>query len=150
MAVLLSALKTAKAAIDEAERKLIDIVILDTAGRLHIDEDLMKELADDGMTMVVVTHEMGFAREVASRVLFMDGGNIVEAAAPDKFSALVVYGLTFKVALQVIMNIAVVTNSMPNTGVSLPFFSSGGTSLAVQLFEMGIILSISRYSVQKR
>ena len=74
----------------------------------------------------------------------------IAAAAPDKFSALVVYGLTFKVALQVIMNIAVVTNSMPNTGVSLPFFSSGGTSLAVQLFEMGIILSISRYSVQKR
>lgn len=47
--------------------------------------NLMKELADDGMTMVVVTHEMGFAREVASRVLFMDGGKIVEAAAPDKF-----------------------------------------------------------------
>ena len=74
----------------------------------------------------------------------------IASAAPDKFSALVVYGLTFKVALQVIMNIAVVTNSMPNTGVSLPFFSSGGTSLAVQLFEMGIILSISRYSIQKR
>ena len=41
--------------------------------------EIMKELADDGMTMVVVTHEMGFAREVATRVLFMDGGNIVEA-----------------------------------------------------------------------
>ncbi len=40
--------------------------------------EVMKELADDGMTMVVVTHEMGFAREVAARVLFMDGGNIVE------------------------------------------------------------------------
>ena len=74
----------------------------------------------------------------------------IAASAPDKFSSLVVYGLTFKVALQVIMNIAVVTNSMPNTGVSLPFFSSGGTSLAVQRFEMGIILSISRYSIQKR
>jgi len=46
---------------------------------------LMKQLADDGMTMVVVTHEMGFAREVASRVLFMDGGYIMEENSPDKF-----------------------------------------------------------------
>ena len=49
--------------------------------------NLMKELAEDGMTMVVVTHEMGFAREVASRVMFMDGGHILETAAPDKFFA---------------------------------------------------------------
>ena len=63
---------------------------------------------------------------------------------------LVAYGLTFKVALQVIMNIAVVTNSMPNTGISLPFFSSGGTALAIQIFEMGILLFISRYSAEKR
>ena len=47
--------------------------------------NLMKELADDGMTMIVVTHEMGFAREVASRVLFMDEGRIVESATPEKF-----------------------------------------------------------------
>ncbi|MBE6861456.1 MAG: amino acid ABC transporter ATP-binding protein [Ruminococcus sp.] len=47
--------------------------------------NLMKELAKDGMTMIVVTHEMGFAREVASRVMFMDNGRIVEQAAPDKF-----------------------------------------------------------------
>lgn len=49
--------------------------------------EIMKELADDGMTMVVVTHEMGFAREVATRVLFMDGGNIVEQNEPKKFFA---------------------------------------------------------------
>ena len=49
--------------------------------------DIMKELADDGMTMVVVTHEMGFAREVATRVLFMDGGNIVEQNEPKEFFA---------------------------------------------------------------
>ena len=47
--------------------------------------EIMKELAEDGMTMVVVTHEMGFAREVASRVLFVDGGNIQEDAEPQKF-----------------------------------------------------------------
>ena len=60
------------------------------------------------------------------------------------------YGLTFKVALQVILNIAVVTNSMPNTGISLPFFSYGGTSLMLQVFEVGIILAISRYATGKR
>ena len=47
--------------------------------------DLMKTLAEDGMTMVVVTHEMGFAREVASRVLFMDDGQVVEQASPEEF-----------------------------------------------------------------
>ena len=49
--------------------------------------EIMKELADDGMTMVVVTHEMGFAREVATRVLFMDGGNNVEQNEPKEFFA---------------------------------------------------------------
>ena len=70
--------------------------------------------------------------------------------AADKFSALVIWGLTFKIALQVLLNIAVVTNSMPNTGISLPFFSSGGTSLMLQIFEIGIILALSRYSSQKQ
>ena len=47
--------------------------------------EIMKELAQDGMTMVVVTHEMGFAREVGTKVLFMDGGNIVEENTPQEF-----------------------------------------------------------------
>ena len=46
--------------------------------------ELIKELADEGMTMVIVTHEMGFAREVATRVLFMDGGKIQEQGPPEK------------------------------------------------------------------
>ena len=49
--------------------------------------DLIKELADEGMTMVIVTHEMGFAREVADRILFIDGGNITEDAPPAEFFA---------------------------------------------------------------
>ncbi len=56
--------------------------------------DLMKELASDGMTMVVVTHEMGFAREVASRILFMDEGYILEEAAPEQFFAAPVHQRT--------------------------------------------------------
>ncbi len=59
---------------------------------------------------------------------------------------LVVMGLTVKVALQVILNIAVVTNTIPSTGVTLPFFSYGGTALLILMAEMGIILSISRFS----
>ena len=70
--------------------------------------------------------------------------------APDRCSALIVYGLGFKVALQVILNIAVVTNSMPNTGIALPFFSYGGTSLMLQIFEVGIILAISRYATHSK
>jgi len=46
--------------------------------------DLIRQLADEGMTMVIVTHEMGFAREVATRVLFMDGGNILEDDTPER------------------------------------------------------------------
>lgn len=101
----------------------------------------------------IICEELGFFGALLVVSLFgllMWRGFKIATKAPDRFSSLVVYGLTFKVALQAILNIAVVTNSMPNTGISLPFFSSGGTSLAVQIFEMGIILSISRYSVQKR
>lgn len=101
----------------------------------------------------IICEELGFFGAMMIVSLFgllIWRGFKIASKAPDKFSSLAVYGLTFKLALQVIMNIAVVTNSMPNTGVSLPFFSSGGTSLAVQIFEMGIILAISRYSTQKR
>ena len=87
---------------------------------------------------------------IALFVAFVWRGFYIARHAPDKFSALTVYGLTFKVALQVILNIAVVTNSMPNTGIALPFFSYGGTSLMLQIFEVGIILSISRYSHHKK
>ena len=87
---------------------------------------------------------------VALFVLLIWRGIKIGQNAPDKFSALTVWGLTFKIALQAAMNIAVVTNSMPNTGVALPFISAGGTALMIQIFEVGIILSISRFSTQKK
>ena len=59
---------------------------------------------------------------------------------------LVALGISSKIAIQVILNIAVVTNVFPNTGIALPFFSYGGTSLIILLMEMGIILSVSRLS----
>ena len=101
----------------------------------------------------IICEELGFIGALCVVILFgllIWRGFRIAAKAPDKFSSLVVYGLTAKVALQTLLNIAVVTNSMPNTGISLPFFSSGGTSLILQIFEMGIILSISRYSYQRR
>lgn len=101
----------------------------------------------------IVCEELGFFGAlivIALFVAFVWRGCIIARNAPDKCSSLIVYGLVFKVALQVILNIAVVTNSMPNTGISLPFFSYGGTSLALQIFEIGIILSISRYSSHQK
>ena len=59
-------------------------------------------------------------------------------------------GISVKMAVQVLLNVAVVTNTIPNTGISLPFFSYGGSSLVMLFFEMGIVLSISRYAkIQK-
>ena len=101
----------------------------------------------------IVCEELGFIGALVVVLLFgllVWRGFRIASKAPDKFSSIVVYGLTCKVALQAILNIAVVTNSVPNTGIALPFFSSGGTSLILQIFEMGIILSISRFSYQKR
>ncbi len=101
----------------------------------------------------IVCEELGFIGAVCVVVLFgllVWRGFRIAAKAPDKFCSIVVYGLVIKVALQTILNIAVVTNSMPNTGIALPFFSSGGTAIILQIFEMGIILAISRYSYQKR
>lgn len=101
----------------------------------------------------IVCEELGFFGALIVIMLFallLWRGYKIASKCPDKFSALVVYGLTTKVALQTILNIAVVTNSMPNTGISLPFFSSGGTALMLQIFEMGIILSMSRYSYIKK
>lgn len=101
----------------------------------------------------VICEELGFFGAFLILLLFVLlvlRGFRIAAHAPDRFSALVVYGISLKLALQTILNVAVVTNSMPNTGVSLPFFSSGGTFLAMQIFEMGIVLAISRYSTQKR
>jgi len=97
----------------------------------------------------ILCEELGLLGAVGMILLFsllILRGFRIAANATDRFSSLVVFGLIFKVAIQTVLNIAVVTNSMPNTGISLPFFSSGGTSLALQIFEMGIILNLSRYS----
>ena len=68
--------------------------------------------------------------------------------APDMFGSLVAVGITSLVGIQALINIAVVTSSMPATGMQLPFFSYGGTALLILLCEIGILLSISRASTK--
>lgn len=97
----------------------------------------------------VVCEELGFVGAAIVILLFLAliwRGFMIARHSPNRFTYLMVMGLMVKVALQVGFNIAVVTNTIPNTGISLPFFSSGGTSLLVQMLEMGIVLSVSRYS----
>ena len=77
-------------------------------------------------------------------LLLLLRGMSIAVRARDKFGALLTVGFVVQVILQAILNIAVVTNTIPNTGISLPFFSSGGTSLLMLLGEMGIVLSVSR------
>ena len=68
--------------------------------------------------------------------------------APDMFGSLVAIGITTLVGIQAIINVAVVTSSMPATGMQLPFFSYGGTALFILLCEVGVLLSISRASAK--
>ena len=78
--------------------------------------------------------------------LFIWRGVYIALHARDRFGTMLALGITFQFGIQAILNICVVTNTIPNTGISLPFFSSGGTSLIMLLAQMGIVLSISRTS----
>lgn len=101
----------------------------------------------------IVCEELGFVGAVAMISLFVAliwRGMVIAQNAPDIFSKLTVVGIMSKVAIQTILNIAVVTNTIPNTGISLPFFSYGGSALIPLMAEMGIVLAISRYSYQKK
>ncbi len=101
----------------------------------------------------IVCEELGLIGALIIILLFCAliwRGFTIALKAPDKFGCLLAVGLTFQVGLQAILNILVVTNTIPNTGISLPFFSYGGTSLILLLTQMGIVLSISRQSNLKK
>ena len=76
--------------------------------------------------------------------MFIWRGFVIAIRCKDKFGTLLCSGLIAQVGIQVIYNVAVVTKIVPNTGIPLPFFSYGGTSLFMLLIQMGVILSISR------
>ena len=95
----------------------------------------------------IVCEEMGFIGAgiiIALFALLVIRGYWLALHARDRFGALTIVGITTLMAVQVFLNIAVVTNLIPSTGIALPFFSYGGTALVIQLAEMGIVLSISR------
>ncbi len=113
----------------------------------------VSEPAND-FIFTITCEELGFVGAlaiIAFFALFVWRGYVIAMRNPDTFARLLCIGIITKVAVQTLLNFAVITNTIPNTGIPLPFFSYGGTSLIIQLLEVGIVLSISRTSqLQKR
>lgn len=111
-------------------------------------DDKLPELQNDYI-FAIVAEEVGFVGSVLILFLFallLWRGFMIAINCPDRFGALVGIGLISQVGLQLILNIMIVTNIVPPTGMPLPFFSAGGTSLIMMLMQMGVLLSISRTS----
>jgi cell division protein FtsW len=95
----------------------------------------------------IVCEELGFVGAAAILLLYgalIVRGIIIGMHAKDRFGSLVAFGMVFQLGLQVALNVAVVTDTVPNTGIGLPFFSYGGSSMWLCLAEMGAVLSVSR------
>ena len=95
----------------------------------------------------VLAEELGFIGclfVIALFAIFIWRGILIAMKAPDMFGSLLAVGITAMIGIQVIINIAVVTSSMPATGMPLPFFSYGGTALVILLCQVGVLLNISR------
>ncbi len=108
--------------------------------------------AQNDFIFAVVCEELGLIGALVIIVLFLlliIRGFVIASRAPDRFGMLLAVGLTAQIGLQAFANIGVVSGLLPNTGISLPFFSYGGTALFMQLVEMGILLNISRQAVKK-
>ncbi len=117
-------------------------------GESVMKHSYVSEPAND-MIFAILCEELGLLGGFVALFLFgmlIFQGYKIATCAEDVFSRLVAYGISTKMAVQVLLNVAVVTNTIPNTGISLPFFSYGGSSLIMIFFEMGILLSISRYA----
>jgi cell division protein FtsW len=98
----------------------------------------------------IVCEELGFFGAMIVMIIFLLlilRGFHIAKHSPDKLGMMLAYGLTFQIGIQALLNIAVVTNTIPNTGISLPFFSYGGTALIMQIAQMGIVLNVSRQSL---
>ncbi len=101
----------------------------------------------------IVCEELGFIGALVVIALFVAlllRGLYIAWHAKDKFGSMLVVGIITQVTMQAVLNIAVVTKTIPNTGISLPFFSYGGTSLLLLLGEMGVVLSVSRQGNEER
>lgn len=103
--------------------------------------------ATNDMIFSIICEELGIFGAVCIILLFIfmiRRMRVIASNAPDLYGSMLVVGVLAHISIQVVLNIAVVTNSIPNTGVSLPFISYGGTSLAFLMVEMGMVLSVSR------
>ena len=103
--------------------------------------------AHNDMIFSIVCEELGLFGAICIIILFIlliYRFMVVANNAPDLFGSLLVVGVLAHIGIQVILNIAVVTNTIPNTGISLPFISYGGTSVCFLLVEIGIVLNVSR------
>lgn len=106
----------------------------------------VSEPAND-MIFAILCEELGFVGALITVSLFAlltVRGYKIALNAENTYEKIVIFGVCTKIALQVLLNVAVVTNTIPNTGISLPFFSYGGSSLVMMFFEIGMILSFSR------
>ena len=96
----------------------------------------------------IVCEELGFIGALAIILVFfllVVEGFSIAVRCKDRFGMLIAVGITTQIGIQTVLNMAVVSNLIPNTGISLPFFSYGGTALVMQLVEMGIMLNISQH-----
>lgn len=101
----------------------------------------------------IVCEELGFVGAVLIILLFVIllwRGFVIAMNAKDKFSSYLTIGIILQLGIQVMLNICVVTNTIPNTGISLPFFSYGGSSMIMLLAQMGIVLSVSKKSYTQK
>ncbi len=101
----------------------------------------------------IICEELGYIGALAVVALFLAfvwRGVVIAMKVPDTYTKLVVIGIVGQIAVQAFLNIAVVTALIPNTGIALPFFSYGGTSLVMLMAEVGVLLSISRYSYEQK
>ena len=115
-------------------------------GKSHQKYGFLPERHNDYI-FAIVFEELGLVGGTLIMILFallIIRGYWLAIHARDRFGSLLVVGVTTQIALQTFLNIAVVTNLIPSTGISLPFFSYGGTALCIQLVELGIVLSVSR------
>ena len=118
-----------------------------------IEKQLWLPESTNDFIFSVVCEELGFVGAViviVLFVLFLVQGFWIAFHAENRFCTLVGIGIMAQIAWQVFCNIAVVTNTLPNTGISLPFFSSGGTSLILLLAEMGVMVNIGRNGERAR
>lgn len=98
------------------------------------------------MIFSIICEELGLFGAISVILIFMFmiyRFMVIAGNAPDLMGAMIVIGVMAHIAIQVILNIAVVTNTIPNTGVTLPFISYGGTSVMFLMLEMGLVLSVS-------